>query len=192
MAVMMRNLSSLKEERVIASTKYKNEISEAGLNSETFLPQLHDALYVATILAYAQGLAMLSTASITLNMRIPLLDVVNVWTGGCIIRSKLLPAFSKAYQTQPALQNLLLDNDIAELIKPKLPALSKVVSEACNTGFSPASFSSALVYINGYTRNLLPVNLIQAQRDYFGAHTYERIDGPGIFHTEWKQMDILV
>jgi 6-phosphogluconate dehydrogenase len=135
---------------------------------------------------------MLSTASITLNMKIPLVDVVNVWTGGCIIRSILLPAFSKAYEQKPDLQNLLLDTNIASLVKDKSHALQQMVVDAFNGGFSPAGFSSVLIYLNAYTRSLLPVNLIQAQRDYFGAHTYERTDGPGIFHTEWQQMDILV
>ncbi len=192
MAVMMRNLSGLKEERQQAHNIYEKDFSNTSLNRETLLPQLHDSLYVATIVTYAEGLAMLSAASITLNMKIPLVDVVNVWTGGCIIRSKLLPAFSTAYQQKPDLQNLLLDTNIAALIKDKFDALQQVVVQAFNNGFSPAAFSSVLIYINAYTRSLLPVNLIQAQRDYFGAHTYERTDGPGIFHSEWKQMDILV
>jgi 6-phosphogluconate dehydrogenase len=191
-AVMMRNLSGLKEQRLEANNLYQKNFSETGFNRDTFIPQLHDALYVATIVAYAQGLAMLSVASLTLNMQIPLTDVVNVWTGGCIIRSVLLPEFSKAYQQKNDLQNMLLDANIAGMIKPKLDALKQTVLDAFSCGFSPAGFSSVLVYLNAYTRNLLPVNLIQAQRDYFGAHTYERIDGPGIFHTEWQQMDILV
>lgn len=191
-AVMMRNLSGLKEQRLEANNIYQKNFSDTGFNRETFIPQLHDALYVATIVAYAQGLAMLSVASLTLNMQIPLTDVVNVWTGGCIIRSVMLPEFSKAYQQKNDLANMLLDTNIAGMIKPKLDALKQTVLDAFNGGFSPAGFSSVLIYLNAYTRNLLPVNLIQAQRDYFGAHTYERTDGPGIFHTEWQQMDILV
>ncbi|MEO7800643.1 MAG: NADP-dependent phosphogluconate dehydrogenase [Ginsengibacter sp.] len=191
-AVMMRNLSGLKEQRLEANNLYEKSFSNTGFNRDTFIPQLHDAFFVATIVAYAQGLAMLSVASITLNMQVPLTDVVNVWTGGCIIRSIMLPEFSKAFEQKNDLQNLLLDANIAGMIKPKLHALNQTVLDGFTGGFAPAAFSSVLVYLNAYSRKLLPVNLIQAQRDYFGAHTYERTDGPGIFHSEWQQMDILV
>ncbi len=192
MAVMMRNLSSLKEERVEAANLYKPELKKIQIPREEFLSQLHDALFFSTIITYAQGLAMLSKASITLNMRVPMPDVINVWTGGCIIRSALLPLFSKAYAKAPDLKNLLLDNEIADLIKGKHQSLQNVITQAAESDYPSCAFMASLNYFNGYTRSKLPVNLIQAQRDYFGAHTYERTDGPGIFHTEWKQMDILV
>lgn len=192
MAVMMRNLSSLKEERVEAANLYKPEITKTDVPKEEFLSQLYEALYFGTIISYAQGLAMLSKASSILNMKVPLPDVLNVWTGGCIIRSALLPLFSKAYAQAPDLKNLLLFGEIATLLKSKQQALQNIVVQAAVHGFPACGLMAALNYFNGYLREKLPVNLIQAQRDYFGAHTYERTDGPGIFHTEWKQMDILV
>jgi 6-phosphogluconate dehydrogenase len=192
MAVMIRNLSSFKEERVEAGNLYKPELQKTDIPREEFLNQLYDALFFGTIISYAQGLAMLSKASVTLNMRVPMPDVINVWTGGCIIRSALLPLFSTAYTKVPDLKNLLLDEEVADLIKGKQQSLQSIVVQAALHGYPASALMAALNYFNGYTRNKLPVNLIQAQRDYFGAHTYERIDGPGIFHTEWKQMDILV
>lgn len=192
MAVMMRNLSSLKDERVEAANLYKPSIEKTDIPKEEFLNQLYDALFFGTIISYAQGLAMLSKASLILNMRVPMPDVINVWTGGCIIRSALLPLFSKAYTKAPDLKNLLLDEDVANHLKGKEQNLKNIVVQAAVHGYPASGLMEALNYFNGYTRAKLPVNLIQAQRDYFGAHTYERTDGPGIFHTEWKQMDILV
>jgi 6-phosphogluconate dehydrogenase len=187
MAVMMRNLSSLKEERVQANDLYKFEIKKTDLQKEEFISNLHDALLFATIVSYAQGLAMLSKASAVLNMKIPLPAVVNVWTGGCIIRSALLQNFSKAFTKTPGLINLLLDGEIAQLLQSKQQSLQNIVVQAAVHGYPASSFMASLNYFNGYCRKNLPVNLIQAQRDYFGSHTYERIDGPGIFHTDWKQ-----
>ncbi|MEO6453817.1 MAG: NADP-dependent phosphogluconate dehydrogenase [Ginsengibacter sp.] len=192
MAVMMRNLSSLKEERIESANLYKPELKKTDVNKDEFLSQLYDALFFGTIISYAQGLAMLSKASIILNMKVPMQDVINVWTGGCIIRSALLPVFSRAYTKTPDLKNLLLNDEVASLIKSKLEGLRNTVIQAAIHGYPASGLMAALNYFNGYSRNRLPVNLIQAQRDYFGAHTYERTDGPGIFHTEWKQMDILV
>lgn len=192
MAVMMRNLSSLKEERVEAANLYKSEVKKTDVPKDEFLSNLYDALFFGTVISYAQGLAMLSRSSVTLNMRVPMPDVINVWTGGCIIRSALLPLFSKAYTKKPDLKNLLLDEEVANLIKGKLQGLQNTVVQAAVHAYPASSLMATLNYFNGYLRDKLPVNLIQAQRDYFGAHTYERLDGPGIFHTEWKQMDILV
>jgi 6-phosphogluconate dehydrogenase len=192
MAVMMRNLSSLKDERVEASNLYNPELKKTDISKDEFLGQLYDALFFGTIISYAQGLAMLSKASIVLNMKVPMPDVINVWTGGCIIRSALLPMFSEAYSKTTGLKNLLLNEDIANLLKSKQQSLQNIVVQAAVHGYPASGLMASLNYFNGYSRNKLPVNLIQAQRDYFGAHTYERTDGPGIFHTEWKQMDILV
>lgn len=165
---------------------------KTDIPKEEFLSQLYDALFFATIISYAQGLAMLSKASLVLNMKVPIPDVINVWTGGCIIRSALLPVFSKAYTKAADLKNLLLDEEIADLLKGKQQGLQNIVVQAAVHGYPASGLMASLNYFHGYSRNKLPVNLIQAQRDYFGAHTYERSDGPGIFHTEWKQMDIRV
>ena len=184
-AVMMRNLSSLIDERKEADSLYQTSLQKIDMAKEEFVQLLHDAFYFATIISYAQGLAMLTTASKELKMDIPLPGVVSVWRGGCIIRSALLDHFKKAYENAE-LKNLLLDKNIAGLLKQKEESAQKIVSLAALNNYPSAGFMSSLNYYNAYRRKLLPTNLIQAQRDFFGAHTYQRIDTDGIFHTEWE------
>lgn len=184
-AVMMRNLSSLVEERKEAHELYTTHIEKIELSKEEFLPLLHDALYFATIISYAQGLAMISAASKELEMDIPLPKVVDVWRGGCIIRSALLGVLKISYQNVE-LKNILLDKNIAAILQSKLPAIQKVVSLAGGNNYACAGLMASLNYFNSYRRQFLPTNLIQAQRDFFGAHTYQRIDVEGSFHTEWQ------
>ncbi len=184
-AVMMRTLSSLIEERKEAATLYKTSIQKIETQKEEFIGLLKDAFYFATVISYAQGLAMITKASHQLNMEIPSPEVVSVWRGGCIIRSELLKYFKKAYGNAD-LKNLLLDENIAAILKQKENSIQKIVSLAALNNFPLAGFMSSLNYYNAYRRNLLPTNLIQAQRDFFGAHTYQRIDEDGIFHTEWE------
>ena len=184
-AVMTRNLSSLVEERAKASEIYTIQNEKIEIEKEEFTALLHDALYFATIISYAQGLAMLSQASGELGMDIPIPSVVKVWRGGCIIRSALLDVFKNVYQDGDY-KNILLDKNIAQLLQSKLPALRKVVSLAAGDNYSAPGLMAALNYFNAYRRNHLPTNLIQAQRDFFGAHTYERVDMAGIFHTQWE------
>lgn len=185
MAVTMRDLSSFKEERTQAAAIYKNPVVDLPVPKEVFIQQVEDALYFATILSYAQGLAMLTKASDELKMDIPLPEVVRVWRGGCIIRSSLLESFYTAYKKNPKLANLLLDGDIAQLLQAKKQNMRNVIISAIHLGFPVAGLMAALSYIDAYRSDRLPTNLIQAQRDYFGAHTYQRIDMPGVFHTEW-------
>ncbi|MEP6948791.1 MAG: NADP-dependent phosphogluconate dehydrogenase [Ginsengibacter sp.] len=184
-AVVMRNLSSLLDERKEAASLYRTSLQKIDMAKEEFVQLLQDALYFATIISYAQGLAMLTTASKQLKMEIPLPLVVSVWRGGCIIRSALLDHFKKAYENVE-LKNLLLDKNIAELLKQKEESAQKIVSLAALNKYPAAGLMSSLNYYNAYRRELLPTNLIQAQRDFFGAHTYQRIDTDGIFHTEWE------
>ncbi len=184
-AVMMRNLSSLISEREEADHLYSTSSEKIEMEKEEFLAILHDALYFATLISYAQGLAMLTTASAEMKMEIPLPEVVSVWRGGCIIRSALLDQFKEAYKN-PDLKNLLLDQNIAHLLKQKEGALQKIVSLAAGNNYPATGLMASLNYYNAYRRRLLPTNLIQAQRDLFGAHTYQRVDEPGIFHTEWE------
>ena len=179
-AVMMRNLSSLIDERKEAASLYKTSTQKIETSKEEFITLLKDAFYFATIISYAQGLAMLSKASIQLKMEIPLPEVISVWRGGCIIRSALLDHFKTAYQNA-GLKNLLLDKNIAELLKQKESSLQKIISVGALHNYPLAGFMSSLNYYNAYRRNLLPTNLIQAQRDFFGAHTYQRIDEDGIY-----------
>src|SRR5665213_2210766 len=184
-AVMMRNLSSLIDERKEAATIYNTNPKAIDIDKKQFILQLRDAFYFASLISYAQGLSMLTSASQELKMDIPLPEVVSVWRGGCIIRSALLDQFKNAYE-KPELTNLLLDKNIATLIKKKESGVQKIVSIAAMHNYPAAGFMASLNYYNAYRRKLLPTNLIQAQRDFFGAHTYQRIDEDGIFHTEWE------
>ena len=183
-AVMMRNLSSLTAERTEAAALYPEALQKISMPREPFESLLRDAFYFATVISYAQGLALLTRASGELQMDIPLPEVVSVWRGGCIIRSALLEQFKSAYKN-PGLKNLLLDQHIAAQMKEKEKGLQQIVSIAALHGFPASGFMSALNYYNAYRRKTLPTNLIQAQRDFFGAHTYQRTDQPGIFHTQW-------
>jgi 6-phosphogluconate dehydrogenase len=128
---------------------------------------------------------MLAKASDALNMNIPLPDVIKVWKAGCIIRSALLGNFTAAFQKDPKLPNLLLDAEIAELLKNREQSLREVIQMGINAKIPMAGMMSALGYYDAYLSDRMPTNLIQAQRDYFGAHTYQRIDKEGVFHTEW-------
>jgi 6-phosphogluconate dehydrogenase len=183
---MMRNLSSLIDERKEAAALYKTDPQKIETDKKEFINQLREALYFATLISYAQGLAMLTTASTELKMDIPLPEVVSVWRGGCIIRSAMLDVFKKAYQN-PNLKNLLRDPNIAKILEQKESSLQKVVSIAALNNYPAAGLMSSLNYFNAYRRRVLPTNLVQAQRDFFGAHTYQRTDDPaGVFHTEWE------
>ena len=187
MAVTMRNISALKEERFAAKNLYHPELKHINMPVGDIIKQLHDALMFSTIVSYAQGLSMLAKASVLLKMEIPLPEVIRVWKGGCIIRSSLLYVFERAFEKNNQLQNLLLDEEVAALLKSKLPALRSIVNIAQSTDYPVAGLSASLNYCNAYCRENLPTNLIQAQRDYFGSHTYERVDMPGSFHTDWQQ-----
>lgn len=185
-AVMMRNLSSLIEQRVEADDIYSVEMKRIQLENEDLEQMIHDALYFATFVSYAQGLAMITAASEELKMEIPITDVVKVWRGGCIIRSALLDVFTEAYTSNKGLKNILLDKTIAAILQEKLPSIQKVISLAAGNNYSVPGLMAAFCYFNAYRRKLLPTNLVQAQRDFFGAHTYQRTDKEGIFHTDWE------
>ncbi|HYM94930.1 MAG TPA: NADP-dependent phosphogluconate dehydrogenase [Chitinophagaceae bacterium] len=184
-AVAMRDISVYKEERMAATSLYKLRSKPLKSNKEKFIQQLHDGLYSATVLCYAQGLAMLHKASDELKMEIPLHDVVRIWRGGCIIRSSLLEIFASVFKKNPSLSNILLNKKIASLVKKKQPALRKIVQHGVNNKIPVAGLASTISYFDAYCSEKLPTNLIQAQRDLFGAHTYQRIDKEGNFHTEW-------
>jgi 6-phosphogluconate dehydrogenase len=185
-AVAARDLSVYKDERVAAAALFKPKIKTIGPNREKFIQQLHDGLYGATLICYAQGLAMLYKASTELQMNIPLQDVVRIWRGGCIIRSSLLETFTTAFKKNKQLSNILLNKKVATIIKKKQLALRKIIQQASAAKIPVAGLMSALSYFDAFCSERLPTNLIQAQRDYFGAHTYQRIDKEGSFHTEWQ------
>jgi 6-phosphogluconate dehydrogenase len=182
----MRDLSVYKDQRTKAAQIFKPQIGTIALN-ETFLTELEEALAFCFTIAYAQGLSMLAKASVQWEMNIPLPSVIQVWKAGCIIRSALLGNFTDAYQKEPSLPNLLLDADIAILLKNRESSIRNIIAAAVQAKIPVAGMSSALAYYDAYLSDRLPVNLIQAQRDFFGAHTYKRIDKEGVFHTEWQQ-----
>ena len=185
-AVTSRILSAYKDERVLASKLYSEKEISIPENVESFIQEVGDALYLATLISYAQGLALLVKASEEYNFEIPLKDVVKIWRGGCIIRSVLLEKFYTAYSADPNLSNILLNQEISEIVKSKIQSLRKTASFAVENGISSLGLQTALGYFDAYTTESLPVNLIQAQRDYFGAHTYQRVDREGVFHTTWN------
>jgi len=186
MAVTLRNISSFKEQRTAAAKLYKHELKKTTTAKNIFITQVHDALYFSILLSYAQGMAMLQKASSVLDMQIPLLQVVKIWRGGCIIRSSMLATFTEAFEHNPSLPNLLLDSKVAQLVLSKESDIRAVVAISARAGYPSSAIMSALGYFDSYRSEKLPTNLIQAQRDYFGAHTYQRIDSEGSFHTEWN------
>jgi 6-phosphogluconate dehydrogenase len=184
MAVAMRDISVYKDERVQAAKLYNSSVNKIEI-TQNDLNHIENALAFCFAIAYAQGLSMLAKASDELNMNIPLPDVVKVWKAGCIIRSALLGNFSEAFKKDPKLPNILLDNEIAELLKNREQSLREIIQIGINAKIPMAGMMSALSYYDAYLSDRMPTNLIQAQRDYFGAHTYQRIDKEGVFHTEW-------
>lgn len=186
MAVALRDLSVYKAERTQAAQLYKPDMGVLKSSGAELEQQLEAALHFCFAIAYTQGLAMLAKASVELKMNIPLPKVVQVWKAGCIIRSAMLQTFEKAYAANETLSNLLLDKGVAELLQHSEAGIRRVVCEAVEAKIPVAAISSAIAYFDAYCSERLPTNLIQAQRDYFGAHTYQRIDKPGVFHTEWN------
>lgn len=187
MAVSMRDLSDYKEERVQASALYKKRMPSISKQVENNIKQTGDALYFCMLIAYAQGLSMIYKASLSLQMDIPLEDVVKIWRGGCIIRSSFLDIFYDIYRKKNSQKaNLLLNKKMASLLKAKEKNTRSFLMNAIKAKIPCAGIASALNYFDNYTSAEMPVNLIQAQRDCFGAHTYQRIDRPGIFHSEWQ------
>jgi 6-phosphogluconate dehydrogenase len=185
-AVAARSLSALKAERVVAAGRLAGP--PAGPTSDLPLAALRDALLAAKLCAYAQGFAVMAGAAKAYGWALDLGTVATIWRGGCIIRARFLDRIRQAYERDPALANLLLDPWFGELIGGGQASLREVVAAAARHGVPVPALSSALAYFDGYRAERLPANLIQAQRDYFGAHTYERIDRPGSLHTDWAAL----
>ena len=184
-AVSMRYLSAMKEERVAAADKYapaqKNEVAKSELISIC-----KSALQFGWLLSYIQGLHLLTAASKTYNYEVNIAEILRIWKGGCIIRSAMLGDLRKAYLQDPGLSNIIQSDLFAGRLAELRTEAAKLCSLGIQSGQPLASFAASLNYFDAYTKKQLPVNLIQAQRDLFGAHTYERIDAPGSFHTDWK------
>ncbi len=187
-AVEARILSSLKDERVSASAVLAGPSPKPFTGDRVKLIEaVRDALYASKIISYAQGMVQLGKASELYNWNLNFEDIASIWRGGCIIRARFLNRITEAYKKNPALKNLVLDPFFAEVLQRTQPNWRIAVQTAIEYGIAVPAFSSALSYFDSYRSANLPANLLQAQRDYFGAHTYERIDKPRgeFFHTEW-------
>lgn len=187
-AVFARCLSAMKEERVEAAKAFpKADMRIACADRAAFIEDIRKALYASKIISYAQGYTLMHAAAKTYGWNLNYGGIALMWRGGCIIRSVFLGKIKEAYDKDPQLQNLLLDEYFGNTIRSLVPAWRNVVAEAVRHGVPMPAFSSALAYFDGYTTEKLPANLLQAQRDYFGAHTYERLDAPRgeFFHTNW-------
>ena len=186
-AVVGRIISSLKDERVAASQVLPAhaETSYAGDKAQ-LIDAVRQALYASKISAYAQGMALLRMASEEYEYKLNLGEVAAIWRAGCIIRARFLNRITEAFVRRPDLPNLLLDEHLGQAVADRLPAWRHVVQTAVGLGIPVPAISGSLAYYDSYRSARLPANLIQAQRDYFGAHTYERIDKPGIYHSNWE------
>jgi 6-phosphogluconate dehydrogenase len=185
-SVFARCISSMKEERVRASKVLAGpEVGTYEGNKEELIEAVRKALYMSKICSYAQGFAQMRAQSAESGWNLRYGDIAMIWRGGCIIRAQFLQNIKDAYDQDPELENLLLDSYFKEIVVGYQSALREVVSVAVKQGIPVPSFSSAISYYDSYRSENLPANLIQAQRDYFGAHTYERKDKKGSFHTNW-------
>ncbi len=186
-AVNARIMSSYKKERVSASQILTGPTGKYEGDSKAFIDAIRDALYCSKICSYAQGMALLSTASKEYSYSLNLSEMARIWKGGCIIRAGFLGKIQSAFIENPTLPNLLLAPEFRQTILDRQSAWREVLSSAAKLGIPVPAFSASLDYFDSYRRDRLPQNLTQAQRDYFGAHTYERTDKEGFFHTEWTQ-----
>ena len=186
-AVFARCLSAMKDERVAAALEFPKAAIPFEGDKAAFVEDVRQALYAAKIISYAQGYSLMTAAARTYNWNLNYGGIALMWRGGCIIRSVFLGRIKEAYDRDPGLRNLILDPYFKETITNLIPAWRNVVATAVRHGVAVPAMSAALSYFDGYTSGRLPANLLQAQRDYFGAHTYERLDAPRgqFFHTNW-------
>jgi 6-phosphogluconate dehydrogenase len=184
-AVSMRDLSKYKDIRVKASLLYKDGKLKLDGDQQKFIQSLEEALYFSTLIAYAQGMHMLSQASKEYGYQLKLDRIALIWRGGCIIRSTFLEDIYQAYKTDNNLAHLLLDPSIAKKVNGVIAGTRLIASSAAAAGIGIPAHAASLSYFDAIRSEHMPSNMIQAQRDFFGAHTYERIDKEGVFHTQW-------
>ncbi|MGF1512751.1 MAG: NADP-dependent phosphogluconate dehydrogenase [Elainellaceae cyanobacterium] len=184
-AVNARVMSSYKEERVAASKQLEGPEAKYQGDAKALVNKIRDALYCSKICSYAQGMALLSKASDEFGYDLDLGETARIWKGGCIIRARFLDKIKEAYHQNPKLANLLLAPEFIQTILDRQQAWREVLTTANTLGIAVPAFSASLDYFDSYRRGVLPQNLTQAQRDYFGAHTYKRVDKEGTFHTQW-------
>ncbi len=185
-AVEARTLSSMKDARVAAATRLGWPAIPFDSDVKGFVDQLELALLASKVCAYAQGFAVMDAAADEHGWTLNKAEIASIWRGGCIIRARFLRHIRAAYERDPELPNLMLDPYFADLLERAQPAWRTIIALGMTHGVPLPAFSSALAYFDGYRSAKVPANLIQAQRDYFGAHTYERVDREGTFHTDWS------
>jgi 6-phosphogluconate dehydrogenase len=186
-AVFARCLSAIKEERVAASQTLVGPSGKFKGNRATFLRQLEKAVYAAKICSYAQGFQLLRAAAAEYKWGLKYGEIAMIWRGGCIIRAQFLDRIKEAFDARPDLENLLLAPYFRDAVTKAQGPWRAVVAAAAVTGVPVPAFATALAYYDGYRRERLPANLLQAQRDYFGAHTFQRLDDPAAVHAEWLE-----
>ncbi|HEY9698470.1 MAG TPA: NADP-dependent phosphogluconate dehydrogenase [Trichocoleus sp.] len=184
-AVNARIMSSIKQERVAASKELSGPMGKYDGDTKGFVNKIRDALYCSKICSYAQGMALLSKASQEFGYNLDLGETARIWKGGCIIRAGFLNKIKRAYDENPQLPNLLMAPEFRQTILDRQDAWREVLMTAAKLGIPVPAFSASLDYFDSYRLARLPQNLTQAQRDYFGAHTFERTDKPGTFHADW-------
>ena len=186
-AVYARCLSAIKNERVNAAPKFSPNKVEFKGDKKAFIEDIRQALYAAKIISYAQGYSLMKSAAKTNNWNLDYGNIALIWRGGCIIRSRFLGKIKEAYTKNPELENLMLDEYFKETLEKAQESFRRVIATAVLNGIPVPAMSSALAYFDGYKSANLPANLLQAQRDYFGAHTYERVDDErgNYHHTNW-------
>lgn len=183
-AVSMREISALKEERIAADKLYDRPVVEY-MDKSKLEKLAEEGLYFSFIVTYAQGLHQLADASKEYGYELEISEIAKIWRAGCIIRAGLLADITEAFKADKNLPNLLLSPTFVNKVQSTVEAARELVAYAAKNGIPVPGLSNSLTYFDAYTSSRLPLNLIQAQRDYFGSHTYERLDKAGIFHTEW-------
>lgn len=186
-AVSMRDLSKYKDLRILASKIYPNSEQKISIeNKKEYISQLENAFYFAMVSAYAQGMHLLFAANEEFKYDLNLQTIAKIWRGGCIIRSAFLEDIYSAYEKNPELKHLFLDENIQKSISDSVSGIRTIVSDAAKDGISVPAFGVSLSYFDNFRNENMPSNLTQAQRDFFGSHTYELIGKEGVFHTEWE------
>jgi 6-phosphogluconate dehydrogenase len=187
-AVYARALSAMKPARIAASRILRGPANTYTGDKARFIEAVRQALYASKICSYAQGFVQLAAAAVECKWNLNFGNIALLWRGGCIIRARFLEDIKRAFDKHPQLENLLLDEFFVNAVNSAQDGWRHVVATAAELGLPAPVFSAALSYFDGYRRDRLPANLLQAQRDYFGAHTYQRTDRPGVFHSEWMHL----
>jgi 6-phosphogluconate dehydrogenase len=189
-AVEARILSSKKDERLAAAPILEGPNAAVSMDKEELVQKVHDALYASKIISYAQGLDLIKVVSEVHGWGVDLGSCARIWRGGCIIRARFLNRITEAYERNTDLTNLMLDDFFTEILNGNQAAWREIVAFGVTNGIPVPAFSASLSYYDSYRSEVLPANLLQAQRDFFGAHTYERVDKPAgeFFHTKWPEL----